>query len=83
MKISVLAALLLAAATLPAAAQSGPSVQEQMACRGDASKFACRTMLPTRNSPSVSTMDVNSAMRLRSTTAAGRASRAIIIGTRL
>jgi hypothetical protein len=39
MKISVLAALLLTAATLPAAAQSGPSVQEQMACRGDASKF--------------------------------------------
>ena len=39
MKISVLAALLLTAAALPAAAQSGPSVQEQMACRGDASKF--------------------------------------------
>jgi hypothetical protein len=39
MKISVLAALLLATAALPASAQSGPSVQEQMACRGDASKF--------------------------------------------
>lgn len=39
MKISVLAALLLTATALPAAAQSGPSVQEQMACRGDASKF--------------------------------------------
>ena len=39
MKISAVAALLLAASALPAAAQSGPSVQEQMACRGDASKF--------------------------------------------
>ncbi|MET3911545.1 hypothetical protein ABID59_005909 [Bradyrhizobium sp. S3.3.6] len=38
MKTSVLAALLLAAA-LPATAQSGPTPQEQMACRGDASKF--------------------------------------------
>lgn len=39
MKISVLAALLLAAAIPPAAAQSGPTPQEQMACRSDASKF--------------------------------------------
>ncbi|NUR14125.1 MAG: hypothetical protein HOQ20_20115 [Bradyrhizobium sp.] len=39
MKISALAALLLAATALPAAAQSGPTLQEQMACRGDASKF--------------------------------------------
>ena len=39
MKISVLATLLLATAILPAAAQSGPTLQEQMACRGDASKF--------------------------------------------
>ena len=39
MKTSVLAALLLAAAILPASAQSGPTLQEQMACRGDASKF--------------------------------------------
>lgn len=39
MKISVLAALLLAATILPAAAQSGPTLQEQMACRGDANKF--------------------------------------------
>ncbi|MCP3403478.1 MULTISPECIES: cysteine rich repeat-containing protein [unclassified Bradyrhizobium] len=39
MKTSVLAALLLAAATLPAAAQSGPTPQEQMACRSDAGKF--------------------------------------------
>lgn len=39
MKISVLAALLLIAGALPAAAQSGPTPQEQMACRGDASKF--------------------------------------------
>ena len=39
MKISVLAALLLTAAALPAAAQSGPTPQEQMACRGDAGKF--------------------------------------------
>ncbi|MET4788015.1 hypothetical protein ABIF64_000193 [Bradyrhizobium japonicum] len=39
MKTSVLAALLLAAAILPAAAQSGPTPQEQMACRGDAGKF--------------------------------------------
>ena len=39
MKISVLAALLLAATALPAAAQSGPTPQEQMACRSDAGKF--------------------------------------------
>jgi Cysteine rich repeat len=39
MKISVLAALLLTAAALPATAQSGPTPQEQMACRGDASKL--------------------------------------------
>ena len=39
MKISVLAALLLAATALPVAAQSGPTPQEQMACRGDAGKF--------------------------------------------
>ena len=39
MKTSVLAALLLAAAILPAAAQSGPTPQEQMTCRSDASKF--------------------------------------------
>lgn len=39
MKISVLAALLLTAAALPATAQFGPTPQEQMACRGDASKF--------------------------------------------
>jgi Cysteine rich repeat len=39
MKISVLATLLLATAILPAAAQSGPTLQEQMACRGDANKF--------------------------------------------
>lgn len=39
MKISILAALLLAAIALPASAQSGPSPQEQMACRSDASKF--------------------------------------------
>jgi len=39
MKISVLAALLLAATAAPAAAQSGPTPQEQMACRGDAGKF--------------------------------------------
>jgi hypothetical protein len=39
MKISVLAALLLATTALPAGAQSGPTLQEQMACRGDASKF--------------------------------------------
>jgi Cysteine rich repeat len=39
MKTSVVAALLLAAATLPAAAQSGPTPQEQMACRSDAGKF--------------------------------------------
>lgn len=36
---SVVAALLLIAAALPATAQSGPTPQEQMACRGDASKF--------------------------------------------
>lgn len=39
MKISVLAALLVTAAALPATAQSGPTPQEQMACHGDASKF--------------------------------------------
>ncbi|MDN3273762.1 hypothetical protein QWJ07_05880 [Frankia sp. RB7] len=39
MKISILAALLLAAAIPPASAQSGPTLQEQMACRSDASKF--------------------------------------------
>ena len=39
MKISVLAALLLAATATSAAAQSGPTLQEQMACRGDAGKF--------------------------------------------
>lgn len=39
MKTSVLAALLLAAAILPAASQSGPTPQEQVACRSDASKF--------------------------------------------
>ncbi|MBR0783913.1 cysteine rich repeat-containing protein [Bradyrhizobium iriomotense] len=39
MKISALAALLLAATALPVAAQSGPTPQEQMACRSDASKF--------------------------------------------
>lgn len=39
MKTSVLATLLLAAAILPATAQSGPTPQEQMTCRGDASKF--------------------------------------------
>ena len=39
MKISVLAALLLAATAASAAAQSGPTPQEQMACRGDAGKF--------------------------------------------
>lgn len=39
MKTSVVAALLLAATILSAAAQSGPTLQEQMACRGDASKF--------------------------------------------
>jgi len=39
MKISVLVTLLLATAILPAAAQSGPTLQEQMACRGDANKF--------------------------------------------
>ena len=39
MKISVLAALLLAATALPVAAQSGPTPQEQMACRSDAGKF--------------------------------------------
>ena len=36
---SAVATLLLASTILPAAAQSGPSLQEQMACRGDASKF--------------------------------------------
>jgi len=39
MKTSVAAALLLAATILPAAAQSGPTPQEQMACRSDAGKF--------------------------------------------
>lgn len=39
MRKSIFAALLLASATLPAAAQSGPTLQEQMACRSDASKF--------------------------------------------
>ncbi|WFU82403.1 cysteine rich repeat-containing protein [Bradyrhizobium sp. CIAT3101] len=39
MKISVLAAFLLAAAIVPATAQSGPTPQEQMACRSDAGKF--------------------------------------------
>jgi hypothetical protein len=39
MKPTTIAALLLVTATLPASAQSGPSPQEQMACRGDASKF--------------------------------------------
>jgi hypothetical protein len=39
MKTSVLAALLLTAAVLPATAQSGPTPQEQMACRSDAGKF--------------------------------------------
>ncbi|MCK1385616.1 hypothetical protein [Bradyrhizobium sp. 21] len=39
MKISVLAALLLAATAQTAAAQSGPTPQEQMICRSDASKF--------------------------------------------
>jgi hypothetical protein len=39
MKTSVVAALLLAGTILPAAAQSGPTLQEQMACRSDASKL--------------------------------------------
>jgi hypothetical protein len=39
MRISIFAAMLLAATALPAAAQSGPTPQEQMACRGDAGKF--------------------------------------------
>ena len=39
MKRSAIAALLLASTILPVSAQSGPSPQEQMACRGDASKF--------------------------------------------
>ena len=39
MKIPVIAALLLAATALPAAAQSGPTPQEQMTCRSDANKF--------------------------------------------
>jgi hypothetical protein len=39
MKTSIAAALLLASTILPAWAQSGPTPQEQMACRGDASKF--------------------------------------------
>jgi hypothetical protein len=44
MKTSILAALLLTVAALPASAQSGPSPQEQMACRGDASKFCAEHM---------------------------------------
>lgn len=36
---SILAVLLLASTALPASAQSGPSLQEQMACRSDANKF--------------------------------------------
>lgn len=39
MKTSAFVALLLTSTILPASAQSGPSPQEQMACRGDASKF--------------------------------------------
>ena len=39
MKTSVVAALLRAGTILPAAAQSGPTLQEQMACRSDASKL--------------------------------------------
>ncbi|WP_027520638.1 cysteine rich repeat-containing protein [Bradyrhizobium sp. Ec3.3] len=45
MKISVIAALvltstvMLASTVAPVSAQSGPTPQEQMACRGDASKF--------------------------------------------
>ncbi|MCP3463019.1 cysteine rich repeat-containing protein [Bradyrhizobium sp. CCGUVB23] len=46
MKISVIAALvlaptvmMLASTVVPVSAQSGPTPQEQMACRGDASKF--------------------------------------------
>lgn len=39
MKTSAFVALLLASTILPASAQSRPSPQEQMACRGDASKF--------------------------------------------
>jgi hypothetical protein len=39
MKTSVLAVLLLATTILPTSAQSGPTPQEQMACRSDAGKF--------------------------------------------
>jgi len=39
MKTSIFAALLLAAASPPALVQSGLTLQEQMACRSDASKF--------------------------------------------
>jgi hypothetical protein len=39
MKTSIFTALLLAATVLPASAQSGPTLQEQMACRSDASKL--------------------------------------------
>jgi hypothetical protein len=39
MRKSVYVALLLATGIWPAAAQSGPTPQEQMACRGDAGKF--------------------------------------------
>jgi hypothetical protein len=39
MKTSAFAALVLASSILPVSAQSGPTPQEQMACRGDASKF--------------------------------------------
>ena len=39
MKTSISTALLLAATVLPASAQSGPTLQEQMACRSDASKL--------------------------------------------
>ncbi|WP_284271310.1 cysteine rich repeat-containing protein [Bradyrhizobium iriomotense] len=45
MKTSAIAALVLASivvlasTVLPVSAQSGPTPQEQMACRGDASKF--------------------------------------------
>ena len=37
--VAVSFAMLTATAFLPAAAQSGPSPQEQMACRSDAGKF--------------------------------------------
>jgi hypothetical protein len=39
MKTYIFTALLLAATVLPASAQSGPTLQEQMACRSDASKL--------------------------------------------